>query len=465
MKQNCFNKLRCTAVLVFALLILSGTGSVFAGGAQESTEEKPALVVINMADTHSAYDTYSKILWKVKELKTEYQDSELVILFDGDLFESGNIVAKKSKGMVDLEFLKHLGECGKVIINVGNHEFDLMSPKDFLSTAEAAGAVVIGNVTAEDMPETAVYTDITAAEKTIRVIGVGVDAKNTYPKPLRESISIPEPVKWLKANYPKLSSEADYVIVASHAGLVPDLAMLDVVGGAPSLLYMVGAHDHIILHENVNGTIYMHNGFKGERFNIAEIFIDNDDAEVVYKDIMTKDIDGIDEEMAAAVKAAEDENLGSEDLQIVGTVENDLSILEAALWSVEMLKKKTGADAAFLNHTSFGSGLKKGPLPKYLFDQFMRFDNDVMVAEVDSETLKAIIAVCNQQDQSDLYKRSGDFLYTGDIDIEDGKLYKIATSSWVALDFNQPRYLGQSIKFEKLPDLKTKGILTEAMSK
>ncbi len=432
-------------------------------GVQEMTDN-PDIIAINMADTHSSYDTYSKILWEIESIKNHHKNSQILILFNGDLFESGNIIAKKSNGLIDLYFLKRLVQCGKVIINVGNHEFDLMSPKEFLSKTEETGAIVIGNVSAEGMPELKRYTDIEIENKTIRIMGIGVDQIDTYPIELQNSLSIPEPVKWTQTNYPKIKEDTDHIIVLSHAGLVPDLALLKYFENDASILYMAGGHDHINLREAVHGVEYMHNGFKGERLNIAKIYIKNkEQAEIIFSDIITKEVKEQDSEMQNLIDNVTKNELDSEDTKIVGTVKNTMSVVEAALWTVEVMRKKTNADAAFLNHTSFGAGLRKGKLPKYLFEQFMRFDNKVMSAEVDGETLSKILAKCNQHEKSDINTRSGDFLYTGHIEPEEHKKYKIVTTGWVALEINQEKYFGRKIKFEQIPNLITKGLIADAL--
>jgi hypothetical protein len=95
----------------------------------------------------------------------------------------------------------------------------------------------------------------------------------------------------------------------------------------------------------------------------------------------------------------------------------------------------------------------------------MRFDNDVMRAEVDARTLRGILELSNQHAGTRLEERTGDFLYATEIDVRDGETYEIVTSSWVALDFNRKRYLGTTdIDFEKVEGVTTKGILTDAMN-
>jgi redox-sensitive bicupin YhaK (pirin superfamily) len=95
----------------------------------------------------------------------------------------------------------------------------------------------------------------------------------------------------------------------------------------------------------------------------------------------------------------------------------------------------------------------------------MRFDNDVMRAEVDAATLRTILGRSNQHTATPVEERTGDFLYASDIEVEDGESYEIVTSSWVALDFNQQRYLGTEISFEQVEGVTTKGILTEEMGR
>ncbi|MFW5828438.1 MAG: hypothetical protein ACOCU4_10110, partial [Alkalispirochaeta sp.] len=182
-----------------------------------------------------------------------------------------------------------------------------------------------------------------------------------------------------------------------------------------------------------------------------------------FRDVSLESVDQANDELSDLIARLRDEHLTDEDLATVGTLSEDMTVLEAAMWSVEQVRSATNADAAFLNHTSFGSGLPAGPLPRFRFDQFMRFDNDVMRATVDADTMRTILGHANQHLQDDLRSRTGDFLYTGNLTVQDGREYEIVASSWVALDFNQEGYLGTTVEFEQIPEITTKGILVEAM--
>ena len=422
------------------------------------------LIAVNMADTHSAYDAYPAILTAVDRIARLYDGKKLVFLFDGDLFELGNAAAANSDGAADWKFLERLREYGPVVVSIGNHEFDFVAPEEFVATAGEYDVEVVGTVRGEDgelLAPTSV--DLDAGGDTVRVVGIATDQMNTYPEAYRETLQIPDPVEWSAQNYAETVEGADYSILLSHAGLVADRK---IVAELPeNTLFAVGGHDHLVLRESIEGIPYMHNGFRGERINVTEINLTGAEPELTFRDVRTADVRGRNTEMAQMIQATRDDHLSAADRASVGTVPETMSVLEAAMWSVETVRDAVDADVAFLNHTSFGSGLNEGGLAKYRFDQFMRFDNDVMRAEVDAATLRGILARSNQHEDTPLAERTGDFLYASDVEVEDGESYDIVTSSWVSLDFNQERYLGTTeIEFEKVEGVTTKGILTEAMN-
>ena len=453
---------RLMAALVVLAWVVVTPAAVQAEGQWERSA--PELVVVNMADTHSAYDAYPRILTAAERLADQYSGQNVVFLFNGDLFEVGNAAASKSEGEADWEFLSRLREHGPVIINIGNHESDFMTPGEFVDTAREHDLTVIGNITdADGRPLAPATTDLSVHSTVVRVVGVATNQMNTYPEPYRETIEIPDPVEWTQNNYDRLVGDADYSILLSHAGLTSDRELLADVPA--STLFAVGGHDHLVLREEVEGVTYMHNGFRGERINVTEVYLGGSTPRLVFRRVLTADVAEPDARMADTIERVRTEHLDEADTAIVGVVPENMSVLDAAMWSVETVRDAVEADAAFLNHTSFGSGLPEGPLPAYRFDQFMRFDNDVMRAEVDADTLRTILARSNQHTNTPVGERTGDFLYASDIEVAEGETYDIVTSSWVALDFNQQRYLGTEISFEQVEGVTTKGILTEAMNR
>lgn len=461
-----YHNKRIPVLLAGILMALTAVVPTAARGQAEPEQAQPDLVIVNMADTHSAYDAYPAVLAGVQELARQYEAVELMFLFNGDLFELGNASAAKSAGEADWVFFERLAELGSVVINIGNHEFDFMSPQAFVDAAQAVGAQVIGTVTTvEDASLVPVSTDLVVDQQRVRIVGVGTDQMNTYPAAIRESLVIPEPVAWLRANWQPVTEGADYTILASHAGLVSDLAMIDAIDRDAALLYVVGGHNHIVLREAIRGIDYMHNGFRGEQFNVTELTFTDQGVEAIYRDVITAEIGAVDTEMASVIEQVREQYLDADDLAVVGTVPRDMTVTEAALWAVETVRVATDADLALLNHTTFGSGLLAGPLARYRFDQFARFDNDIMRATVDAQTLRTILAGANQHRSDDVRSRTGDFLYTGPIDVIDGRSYDIVTSNWVAFDFNQARYLGTTVDFEQVPGITFKQLLVDELNR
>lgn len=425
------------------------------------------LVLISLADIHSAYMSLPRVLSAVKQVVAEHPNTPSYILINGDVFEPGNVVTARSGGEIEWAFLEQLDAIAPVILNLGNHEFDFLAPEAFVKRAEEVGLTLIGNIVSRDTGELVVpaVTTIGVAEQIIDLVGLAPNEVNTYAQDVRASLVLGDPVAWTEYLGP-LTVLSDYVIVLSHTGVVADRAL------APQLpantLLLIGAHDHLVLEEELElakggEILYLHSGFKGEQLTIAEISF-ADGATLSTNVVILDEHVPADPGLAAQIEAAQDAYLTSEDTAIIGRVSRNYSVLEAAQWSVETLRQALDADVALLNHTSFGAGLDQGPLPKHKFDEFLRFDNDVMVAEVDGATLAGILALANQNVNTPLLDRTGDFVYATPFTPEPDQTYKLVTSSWIALPFNVERYLGTSdISFEKVADVTTKGILVNAL--
>ena len=450
--------------LLFAIvLIMSTSVSTFSSEQDEATSAE--LVIVNIADLHSAYDNYPYLLQGIQDLSARHGKDNLVTLINGDIFEYGNVVARHSSGEADWLFLQKLQGHSRVILNLGNHEFDFQSPTEFIERAEAVGIHVIGNIGTTDDPYLVPpFIDIDFADTTLRIIGIATSSMNTYPPDYRELLVIPDAVSWIQENLAELGAQADHLIIASHAGIHDDRLILDQVKPGDGLLFMVGGHNHLVLRETVNGIDYHQNGLKGERLSIARLRRINNAIDTDLQMINIETLEGQDDSMAEEIHRLRKQHLGEVDQESVGRVSEDKSLPEAALWAVDALRDGSGADLAVLNHTSFGSGLSAGELKRHRFDEFIRFDNAVMVTAVDGATLRSILANANQHRHESIEKRSGDFLYASEIEIDPEGSYQLATSAWIADSANQVRYLGVELPFKKLSDLTTKGLLIEALN-
>ncbi len=423
------------------------------------------LVIVNIADLHSAYDHYPRLARVVSDLAESHEREQLLVLINGDVFEYGNVVGSRSEGEPDWLFLQQMGQHARIIINIGNHEFDFHSPGEFMARAREAGITVIGNLGVagvSDLPRP--WVDIEHADSTLRIVGLATSSVNTYPPDCREDLKIPEPADWLERHFEELTQDVDHLIIASHAGVHADRAMLEFLDGDPRVLFMVGGHNHLLIHENVKGIEYLQNGLKGERLSIARIHTGEAGMQAGLDMIELESLVHTSQGLEDAIQGIKRLHLDEEDLQTVGRVGSDQTLAEAAQWAVEALRRGSDVDVAVLNHTCFGSGLTAGPLKRHHFDEFIRFDNRVMVAEIDGRTLEPILSQANQHRHKSIKKRSGDFLYASDLDIDPDGTYRLATSAWIADAANQHRYLGVSLPFTELSGLTTKGLLMDALN-
>lgn len=155
------------------------------------------------------------------------------------------------------------------------------------------------------------------------------------------------------------------------------------------------------------------------------------------------------------------------DREVVGTLPSALNQRQAIQLVLQALKEASGADIALLNHTSFGYGLPGGPVERWQFDNFMRFDNAMTVSSVSGQQLKEILVRANQGEGTPLAQRVEDTLYATPLgQIDDGATYRIVTNSWLSAPENQERYLGLSgLHFQALPNMTTKGITIAALGK
>jgi len=390
----------------------------------------------------------------------------LIFVINGDFFEAGSVVATRSKGMLDMTFLNALRSRGEVIFNIGNHDFDVLEMNDFIQQAQDSGIRVIGTFASQQLQRAlSPYTDLNLGERRVRFIGVDTDHPATFPAALRDALNIPNPLTWLAQHYEPLAADADDTVLLSHAGLQVDkniLAFLAQQNKAP--LYVLGAHDHLSLQTRVANIPYLHTTFKGQRLVLVAVNAPPKATKMTISSLLTEAEQGVDEAFAALIVEQRAEFLTPSDTEIVGKVAKELSLQEAVDWTLDTMRQFTAADVALFNHSSFGSGLAKGPLPRYRFDQFMRFENKLMVANVDGATLNKILAKANQQQLTDIEKMSGDFVYANIISPDLGKTYRIVTTDWVARPTHQMDYLGVAVDFQVVPDTSIKGLLLHALA-
>jgi len=419
----------------------------------------PVARLIVLSDLHSAYERSAQLLAAVAA-EIAAGPAPAAILINGDVFEIGNVVAKRSDGEIDWKLLEKLGRLAPTVLNIGNHEPDLINDlAQFIARARRAGITVLSNIT--DKRTGTLFTapgfQLDLGPVPVALVGIATDQINTYPKASRDQLGIPKPVEWattgLKDNLPAGSLH----VVMSHAGVVADRGILPLLDDG-SLL--IGGHDHLILEHAEGKTVYFHTGSWSSRFTIVDIAADRS---LSLHQVEVPRDGAADEELAALVAATTLKHLTAEETAIVGTSPKAQTLGESARFAATALAAAAGGDVGFIGHTTFGTGLPEGDVTKYVFDSVVRFDGKLVVAEVDRKTLDDILTRCNQDGDIPLSARTGDFLYAAPLGMADKPTYKLVTNDWSAT--NQKIYFGRDdLKFADVdPAAQVKATVAKAL--
>ncbi|AJY44460.1 metallophosphoesterase [Martelella endophytica] len=439
-------------------LMASAAIMPFAGLVAPARAFQAGIDFIVMADLHSAYERTGQLLAAVED-RVAASGNPSVIIINGDLFESGNIVASRSSGEIDWAFLEALAETAPVVFNIGNHEADIDNDlAHFVSRAQQLGITVLTNIS--DTRTGALYAPASASldvdGKTVNFAALGVDNLFTYPKPTRDQLSIPEPVQWAKDNLADQLKDGEVNIVLSHAGVVPDKAILPML---PDGTLMIGGHDHLNIEHSDGDTRYLHTGCWSTACTVATIPAAGAPASFTRLDIDAEA--PASERLAELIPAVMAAHLTADDTTVVGTTGKALSNDETGLFVAAAMAEAAGADIGFIGHTTFGAGLPQGSVSRYAFDSSVRFDGTLKQATVDAETLRQILERCNQFGDFPFDKRTGDYLYAAPA-AEGKDTFVLVCNDWSAT--NAKNYFGRDdLTFSDIDDMNVKSVTLAAM--
>lgn len=421
-------------------------------------------LLVSLADLHSPYRNLPAVLQTIRDLRAESPDTPMAITINGDIFERGNVAARRSEAAADWQFVEALTGIAPLIINLGNHETAIIDDMaSFVARAEATGAVVVSNIL--DRRTGRLFAPATA-ELDIggpRVGFVGLAATNpfVYREAVRDTLGLLDPVDFARAALGDAMAGVDVPVILSHAGVVADRATLrDLSAGT----LIIGGHDHLMLDHEGDGTRYFHGGSWGNTVTVVGIRRRSSGPEFSVDTVpMTADRPR-DEDLDATIRAILAEHLTDEDRAVIAELSRPRDLAESILFATDAVRSAVEADVAFLGHTTFGTGLPAGDVTRYDFDAFVRFDGEIRTATVTGERLAAIMTMANQHRASNLDQRTGDFVHAREIDIDPSASYRIATNDWTAQ--NQQAYLGTSdIAFETVDGVMLKPTVEAALGR
>ncbi len=424
----------------------------------------PEAIVLVTGDMHSAYDRTAQFVARIDRVKTENPGVPLGILIDGDTFEFGNAVARRSEGAVEFALFAALAQRAPTVLNLGNHEPEFFGMADVVARVRAAGVQVIGaNIrdrsTGEVFASPSVRVKLGAREAV--VVGAITDHLAAYRLAVRPSLDVSDPVVWAKANVPALLQGATLPIMITHVGVQADRAILPLL---PEGTLFAGAHDHLRFVHREGRTVYFHSGSWTEFMSIARLQKSAAGLTWEIEQVRISPDDPADEKLAALIRATLAKHLTAEETAVVGRNPQALGPTDAAAFAVEAARAAAGVDAAAIGGTTFGAGLPAGDVPRIALDACVRFDSSLFVGELTGAQLKFILAHANQGPDTPFAERMGEnLIVAAPATIDPAKRYHLAVTDWGAKDAIKYFGEGAPATFVERPDVKLKAAVIRAL--
>ncbi len=449
-----FNAVR----ILVALTLLGATGT-----AAPAPAPGPTGVLVVVGDQHSAYERAAQVLARIDRWRAANPKVPLAILIDGDAFEAGNVVARRSLGAIDFAMFGALARRAPTVLNVGNHEPEFYDLATTLAKISATGVSVVSNISDHRTGNLFTPASVPLQFGPVQavVVGVTTDRLATFRLAVRPTLDLSDPVVWAKQNFTSLLAPAPVKIVLSHAGLNADRQMLPLV---PDGTLFAGAHDHIRLVERIGHTVYIHSGSWNEYITFASFTLADGGPKWDVHQEKVETTDPADASLAKLIKNIQARHLTGEDTAVLGRLNRPLSPDEAARFVVRAVRVAAGADAAFVGHTTFGAGLPLGSVTRFALVACVRFDGPIYLGEMTGAQLSAVLAAANETADTPFAQRHGDYLVAdGPAKIVPEQRYRVATTDWIA--HNPKPYLGSAdISFRENARLKLQAIAGEALN-
>lgn len=420
----------------------------------------PKLRVLAISDLHSSYGRIAQLLAAFRAEVASSHAPHLIVV-NGDSFEKGNVVSVRSEGAIDWAFMAELPKIAPTVFNLGNHDNDLVHDlHPVVARMRALGLTVVSNLIDKrtGQPYAPSTAQMVLGGQSLTIVGLGTPSLNSYPAESRDWLTIPDPVAWAGANFPSMLAGDGLKLVLSHVGVVDERQYLPLL---PQGALMIGGHNHLLFTHQEGATGYVHCGRWGETYAVGEYGADGVVTTAIREVSGTAQGDPVMANLIAATLAA---HLTPMERLVLGHNPKAQSLGETGRAVSAGFADAVDADWGFIGHTTLGTGLKGGAVDQFHFDEVVRFDGKLQVAEIEASRMTDILKVCNQDRPMPISEMTGDFVYAAERTggVRAGSRLKLVTTDWCAR--NQSKYFGTTdLVFVDVPTDGVKAVARKAL--
>lgn len=401
-------KNKITAIILCVLLTLS----VFPVWAFSSNAED--IVILYENDVHCVIEGYSKLSAMKKELQKSY--SYVGVVSGGDYIQ-GSSLGVVSKGEY---IVKIMNLVGYDAVALGNHEFDYRLER----LEELIGMMNTKSVCCnfQKLDESASYFEpysiVSYGDTDIAYIGITTPTTITSSSPLQfkdengefmytfNSSTLYEVVQ---NNIISAKAEgADYIIGISHIGYADDSIYGDLedveslIKNTDGLDVVLDAHSHSVIESKKitdkggNSVLLSSTGTKFEYIGKLTISDDFAETELIktqdYQET-DPDVDAYIEQIYEEYKTLGERKVAYSEVDLIAYDDNGNRLVrnnETNLGDLcaDAFRYATDADIGYFNGGGIRSDIKKGDVTFNDLLNLMPFNNTVVLAEVDGQTIK-----------------------------------------------------------------------------
>jgi 2',3'-cyclic-nucleotide 2'-phosphodiesterase (5'-nucleotidase family) len=416
------------------------------------------LLLVVLADLHSAGERAAAALGAVDAALAANRRAEALVVLNGDVFERGNAVALRSGGVADWAFLAALRRRAPVVLNLGNHEAALLDDMaEVVRRAAALDLIVLSTLrdrrTGRELAPASATLPLRGG-RALRLVGLATAEAATYRAAARDTLEMPDPVEWGRANLPGLLAGADAAVVLSHAGIAADRDLLPLL---PDGALLVGGHEHLRLLHAEGATRLVHPGSWNRFVVLAGLGFTPGGPRLSIRQVAVEPGVAEDPRHAATWREVLGDHAAPEDREVVLRLPRALPLAEGARRAAAAIGTATGAAFGVVNHTNFGTGLPGGEVTRLAWDAFLRFDGPLVRGSADRDAVEAMTPRLNQDAELPLAARIGDFAYAAPPPAPGA----LGATGWVRM--NTARYLGGPVAFQPVAGVMLKEAVAAAL--